>query len=98
MSVFAKRLKNGRSWCEKGITKLSDIMVTLMDGKAINTIQGELTPTVNIEPKEEQQKPPKHFVERLTKQAEEATRNNVAYLQQLANKPIFAALKGLRGF
>lgn len=98
MSVFAKRLKNGRSWCAKGITKLSDIMVALMDGKDIHTLQGKLAPTANVEQKEEQEKPPKHFVERLTKQASEATRNNISYLQQSINKPVVAALKGLKGF
>lgn len=33
MSVFAKRLKNGRAWCKEGITKLTDAMIALMDGK-----------------------------------------------------------------
>lgn len=95
MSVFARRLKNGRSWCNHGITKFSDVMVALMDGKAIKTLQGEIEPT---EISKVQDKPPKHFVERLSKQAAESTRNNVSYLQQSINKPIVAALKGLKGF
>jgi len=41
MSVFAKRLKNGRSWCKEGITKFSNVMVALMDGKDIQTLQGD---------------------------------------------------------
>ncbi|MDC3416685.1 hypothetical protein NC799_07110 [Aquibacillus sp. 3ASR75-54] len=31
MSVFAKRLKNGRSWSEVGLEKFSDIMVALKE-------------------------------------------------------------------
>src|SRR5690625_2821499 len=95
MSVFAKRLKNGRSWCKEGITKFSDIMVALMDGKAIKTLQGKLEPT---QMNEDQEKPPKHFIERLSKQSEESARGNIAYLQQSINKPVVAALKGLKGF
>jgi len=95
MSVFAKRLKNGRSWCKEGITKFSDIMVALMDGKAIKTLQGKLEPT---ERDKTQEKPPKHFVERISKQANESTRDNIAYLQQTINKPVVSALKGLKGF
>nr|WP_286168738.1 UPF0236 family protein [Roseburia sp. 1XD42-34] len=37
MSVFASRLKNGRSWCEKGLDKFIDIMVTLKDNLEIKT-------------------------------------------------------------
>src|SRR5699024_7379928 len=37
MSVFAKRLKNGRSWCKEGLTKFSDLMVALMDGQDFTT-------------------------------------------------------------
>ncbi|MGM8366817.1 ISLre2 family transposase [Virgibacillus sp. W0181] len=94
MSVFAKRLKNGRSWCEDGIMKFIDVMVALKDGKEIITLQGKLEPTKDLE----QEKPPKHFVEKLSKRVGEATRNNVAYLQQTTRKPVFAALKGLKGF
>lgn len=94
MSVFAKRLKHGRSWCKEGITKLSDVMVALMDGKDIHTLQGKIEPSEMSKVKE---KPPKHFIERLSKHAEETTRDNIAYLKQSINKPVVAALKGLKG-
>lgn len=64
MSVFAKRLKSGRSLCKEGITKFSDIMVALMDRKAIKTLQGKLE---SIEMSKVQEKPSKHFIERLSK-------------------------------
>ncbi len=97
MSVFAKRLKNGRSWCKGGITKLTDVMIALMDGKTIKTLQGSFRNESNKQDTE-QDKPPKHFVEKLTAKAVESTRDNVAYLQQSISKPVVAALKGLKGF
>ncbi|MDC3416684.1 hypothetical protein [Aquibacillus salsiterrae] len=39
-----------------------------------------------MDDKKEQEKPPKHFVEKLTKHVGEATRNNIAYLQQTIPK------------
>jgi len=95
MSVFAKRLKNGRSWCKEGITKFSNVMVALMDGKDIQTLQGNLKVS---DLDRVQEKPPKHFIERLSKQATESTRNNISYLNQTIRKPVVSALKGLRGF
>ena len=35
-----------------------------------------------------EEKPPKHFLEKLTKQVGEETRNNVAYLYQSIHKPV----------
>src|SRR5699024_3891226 len=40
MSVFARRLKNGRSWSDKGLDKFIDIMVALKDNLEIKTLQG----------------------------------------------------------
>ena len=40
--------------------------------------------------------PSKHFVEKLKDRAAEATRENMAYLQQAVGKPIVAALKALQ--
>src|SRR5699024_447338 len=79
MSVFAKRLKNGRSWCKEGITKFSNVMVALMDGKDIQTLQGYLTIS-HLD--NAQEKPPKHFIEQLSKQVTESTRDNISYLNQ----------------
>lgn len=98
MSVFSKRLKQGRSWSELGLKKMSDVMVALKDKLVVQMIQGELQSEIDTQGNDAQEKPPKHFVERLTKQVGEATRNNVGYLYQSIHKPVVAALKGLRGF
>src|SRR5690625_1500267 len=42
MSVFAKRLKNGRSWSDVGLRKISDIMVGLKDNLVVEMIHGDL--------------------------------------------------------
>jgi len=95
MSVFARRLKNGRSWCTEGLDKFVDLFVALKDNLEIKTIDGLLEKSLE-DPKDA--KPPKHFIERLTDSAAEATRNNISYLQGALGKPITNALKGLRGF
>src|SRR5690625_984625 len=97
MSVFARRLKHGRSWCEVGLDKFIDVFVALNDNLEIKTLQGILEQTQEIEQTREQTKPPKHVVEKLTDSAAEATRHNIGYLKQAVGKPITAALKGLRG-
>nr|WP_017472038.1 UPF0236 family protein [Amphibacillus jilinensis] len=45
MRVFAKRLKNGRSWSKIGLDKFVAIMVALKDNLEINTLQGILEQT-----------------------------------------------------
>lgn len=65
MSVCAKRLKNGRSWCKEDITKFSDLMVALMDGKSIKTLQGTLETTKQ---NDTQEKLPKDFPDKQRKQ------------------------------
>lgn len=95
MSVFARRLKNGRSWCTEGLDKFIDVFVALKDNLEIKTLHGILEQSVE---QEETEKPPKHFVERLTESAAEATRDNVSYLKGAVGKPITDALKGLSGF
>jgi len=69
MSVFAKRLKNGRSWSDKGLDKFSSIMVALKDKLEIKTPHGILEQTQEVT----EEKPPKHFVEKLKDSAAEAT-------------------------
>lgn len=95
MSVFARRLKNGRSWCTEGLDRFIDVMVALKDGLEIKTLHGILEHSLE---QEETEKPPKHFVEKLTDSVAEATRGNVAYLKQAVGRPITDALKGLCGF
>ncbi|WP_234032332.1 ISLre2 family transposase [Lentibacillus cibarius] len=97
MSVFARRLKNGRSWSDKGLDKFIDIMVGLKDNLEIKTLQGILEQTQELIQESKEEKPPKHFVEKLKESAAEATRNNLGYLKQAIGKPITDALKGLRG-
>ena len=98
MSVFAKRLKQGRSWSDNGLDKFIHVFVAIKDNLEIKTLSGKLTQTMEIEEKQRQEaKPPKHFVEKLKDSAKEATRGNIAYFQQAVGKPIVAALKGLQG-
>lgn len=98
MSVFAKRLKNGRSWCDIGLEKMSDAMVALKDNLVIQTLHGFIQNEDEMDRDKSEEKPPKYFVEKLTKYVGEATRNNIAYLQGTISKPIAVALKGLKGF
>ncbi|WP_347568873.1 ISLre2 family transposase [Evansella sp. AB-P1] len=99
MSVFARRLKNGRSWSTKGLDKFIHLMVALKDRLEVKTLQGRLKQELQRKEDSSRQesKPPKHFVEKLKDSAAEATRNNLAYLQNAIGKPIVHALKGLRG-
>src|SRR5699024_12728981 len=42
MSDFARRLKNGRSWCRDGLDRLIDVMVAIKNNQEINRLQGKL--------------------------------------------------------
>lgn len=97
MSVFAKRLKQGRSWCTRGLDHFIDVMVALKDQLEIKTLQGQLKALLETDHKQEEH-PPAYFLEKLRDSSSEAIRNNVAYLQGSIGKPIVEALKGLRGF
>lgn len=97
MSVFAKRLKYGRTWSNLGLDKFVDVFVALKDGHEIKTLQGILERTPGLKQADKPENPPKHFVEKLKSSASEATRNNIGYLKQAIGKPITAALKGLQG-
>ncbi|SDZ55741.1 Uncharacterised protein family (UPF0236) [Evansella caseinilytica] len=86
MSVFAKRIKNGRSWSTKGLDKFIDVMVALKDRLEIKTLQGRMTSV--LEQQEESQskegeKPPTYFVE-LQKPQETTWR--------ISNKPLESRL------
>jgi len=95
MRVFARRLKNGRSWSDCGIAAFIQFMVALKDGLDIKTLIGTMTNKLQ-DPVES--KPPKHYLEKLKSSAGEAVRDNVSYLQQATGKPVYRALKGLQGF
>src|SRR5690625_6626609 len=64
MSVFAKRLKNGRSWSDEGLDKFFDVMVAFKDNLEIKTLQGVLEQTQELTQENKEAKPPKHFVEK----------------------------------
>ena len=96
MSVFAKRLKNGRAWSEKGIDAFIRFMAGLKDGLDIKTLIG--TMSKRLEEEEQNNKKPKYYREKLTKTAGQATRQNIAYLGQTTGKPVYQALKALQGF
>src|SRR5699024_12582604 len=66
MSVFARRVKNGRSWCTERLDKFIDIMVALKDNLQIKTLHGILEHSLE---QQEKEKPPKHFVEKITNSA-----------------------------
>src|SRR5699024_4190995 len=42
MSVLARRLKTGRSWCRDRLDRFMDVMVALKDNLEIKTLQGKL--------------------------------------------------------
>src|SRR5690625_1089481 len=56
MSVFARRLKNGRSWSDKGLDKFIDIMVALKDKLEIKTLHGILDQTQELTNKNKEEK------------------------------------------
>jgi len=60
MSVFAKRLKQGRSWVEKGASAMMTAMVALMDKIPLQTMIGRVKTWIN----EEEYGTPKHYVEK----------------------------------
>lgn len=95
MRVFARRLKNGRSWSDQGVSAFIHFFVALKDGLDIKTLVGKIE---NRLKDGKETKPPKHYVEKLKSSAGEAARQNVAYLHQATGKPIYQALKGLQGF
>lgn len=95
MRVFARRIKNGRSWSDKGIAPFIQFMVALKDGLAIKTLVSTMEHRLH---KGEVKRSRTSYVEKLKSSVGEITRNNVAYLNQATGKPIYQALKGLQGF
>ena len=95
MQVFSIRLKNDRSWSDRGIALFIEFMSALKDGLDIKTLVGTMT---NKFESQKEQKPRKHYVERPTRNMGEVTRNNVSHLKQATGKSVYRALKGLEGF
>jgi Uncharacterised protein family (UPF0236) len=95
MSVFAKRLKNGRSWVEKGASAMITGLVAFLDNLGLKTLFGRVESWTGPD---EQKKPPKHYVEKVTSTIGEATRDNIRYLNGKANIPVYRALQSLKGF
>ncbi|HHU61181.1 MAG TPA: ISLre2 family transposase [Natronincola sp.] len=95
MSVFAKRLKNGRSWVDTGVSAMMTGLVAYFDKQVLKTLFGRVERW--IEDKEEKN-PPKHYLEKVTSTVGEVTRDNLTYLKGKANTPIYRALKALSGF
>jgi hypothetical protein len=95
MSVFAKRLKNGRSWVEKGVSAMITGLVAFLDNLALKTLFGRVERWTETK---EEKNPPRHYVEKVTSTIGEATRDNLLYLKGKANIPVYKALKALAGF
>lgn len=95
MSVFAKRLKNGRSWVERGVSSMITGMVAYMDKLTIKTLFGRVERWTETT---EEKNPPKHYVEKIKNTIGEATRGNIPYLKGKANIPVYHALTTLVGF
>ncbi|PLR80590.1 MULTISPECIES: ISLre2 family transposase [Bacillus] len=95
MSVFAKRLKNGRSWVENGASAMITGLVAFLDKLALKTLFGRVERWTESK---EVTNPPRHYVERVTSTIGEATRDNIQYLKGKGNIPVYIALKALKGF
>lgn len=95
MSVFAKRLKNGRSWVEKGCSAMTTAMVAYLDKMELRTLFGKME---KWSEEKQEGNPPRHFLESLKSTVGEATRDNIPYLKRKINIPISRALNGLKSF
>src|SRR5699024_5215154 len=90
-------LPNDLRMAEVGVKKALLSLVTLWLHSWMEKISKhykEILPVSNLD--NTQEKPPKHFVERLSKQVTESTRDNISYLNQTVRQPVVYALKGLR--
>lgn len=95
MSVFAKRLKNGRSWVEKGKQAMVTGLVAHLDNMGFQTLFGRAEswgePTT-------EEKPPRHYEEKVAHTVGEMTRGNIQYLQGKSGLPVYRALQALQSF
>jgi hypothetical protein len=95
MSVFAKRLKNGRSWVDKGVSAMFTGLVAYLDKLTLKTLFGRIEKWAETKV---EKNPPRYYTERITSTIGEATRDNILYLKRKANIPVYKALKELSGF
>src|SRR5690554_5813498 len=95
MSVFAKRLKNGRSWVDKGVSAMFTGLVAYLDKLTLKTLFGRIEKWTETKV---EKNPPRYYKEKVTSTIGEATRDNVLYLKRKANIPVYKALKELSGF
>lgn len=96
MSQFSKRMKNGRSWVEKGKQAMMTGLVAQMDGLGLQTVFGRIDRWSDTQPEELQ--PPRHYVEKVTHTVGKLIRGNIKYLQSKSGIPVHRALKALQGF
>ena len=95
MSVFAKRLKNGRSWVDKGVSAMFTGLIAYLDKLTLKTLFGRIEKWAETKV---EKNPPRYYTERITSTIGEATRDNILYLKRKANIPVYKALKELSGF
>ncbi len=95
MNVFAKRLKNGRSWVDKGVNAMTTGLVAYLDNLALKTLFGRVDRWTETK---EAKKPQRKYTRKVRKAIGEATRDNIIYLKGKANIPVYRALKALTGF
>lgn len=95
MSVFAKRLKNGRSWVDKGVSAMMTGLVAFLDKLSLKTLFGRVESWTEAK---EEKKLPRRFVKKMTSTIKQTTRDNLLYLKNKANIPIYKTLKELTGF
>lgn len=95
MSVFAKRLKNGRSWVEKGVSAMITGLVAYLDNMALRTLFGRVEKWTETKTEENL---PRHYKEKVTSTIGETIRGNLMYLKGKANIPVYRALKSMAGF
>lgn len=94
MRVFARRMKNGRSWVAEGMKAMMTGLIGHLDKLSLRTLIGQ----VEAWTKEKEEKPPRYYREKLKSTVGEAVRGNLPYLSQKANIPVYRALKELSGF
>lgn len=95
MRVFAKRLKNGRSWVDKGVRAMSTGLVACLDHLSLKTPFGQVE--ARMDSKQEDIRT-RSYMKKIARTMNETTRDNLMYLKGKANIPVYQALKGLRGF
>ncbi|MBP3040007.1 ISLre2 family transposase [Bacillaceae bacterium Marseille-Q3522] len=95
MSVFSKRLKNGRSWVEKGVSAMLTALAAYLDHLAIKTMFGRVEKWTEAKA---EKKPAKRYVKKAKQVIGATRRGNVPYLSGKTKLPVYEALHGLKGF